>query len=128
MQIHSRQTGITFISLLLLLIMLGFFALLALRLGPLYLENYTIRSALQGLKQDPELAQKGPEAIRSALEKRLYINEIRRFDTAEEKQDIQVRREGEQFKVSVDYEVREHIVANVDAVVSFSNSVGLSAR
>jgi len=128
MQTHSRQTGLTFISLLLVLMMVGFFALLVLRLGPLYLENYTIRSVLKGIKEEHGSGEWSAQEIRSTIEKRLYINEIRRFDKPEDRQDIKIRKEDDVVKVSIDYEVREHIAANVDALVSFSDSVELPAH
>jgi hypothetical protein len=128
MQTHARQTGLTFISLLLLLMMLGFFALLALRLGPVYLENYTIRSVLQGIKQQPGLDEQSPQAIRAMIAKRLYVNEVRRFDNQQGREYLTIKRHDNYLTVSIDYEVRQHILGNVDAMVSFSDSVELPTR
>lgn len=125
MRTNTKQTGITFISLLLLLVILGFLALLVLRLAPIYLENYTIRSVLAGLKQEPGLAQQSAHKIRSMIENRLYINEVRRFDKQRSPEYIRLKKKDDELKISIDYEVRQHIVGNVDALVSFANSVEL---
>ena len=111
----GKQNGMTFISLLLLLVMLGFFALLALRLGPIYLDNYKIRGVLSGLEQDTMLNAASVSEVRSALDRRLYINEVRHL----KRNDIKIKREGDKVRVEIAYEVRENIMANVDAVVSF---------
>ena len=125
MRTKTKQTGMTFISLMLLLVILGFLALLVLRLAPIYMENYTIRSVLAGLKQEPGLAQQSAHEIRSMVENRLYINEVRRFDKQRSHEYIRLKKEEDKLKISIDYEVRQHIAANVDALVSFANSVEL---
>ena len=123
-KLAAKQRGLTFISLLLLLMIGGFFVLLALRLGPIYLENFTIRSVLQGLTKEPGLGQRSPQEIRSMLDNRLYINDVRRLKP----QDFKFSREGEVLKIVISYEVREHIAANVDALVSFTEQVELSVN
>jgi hypothetical protein len=124
MRIRSRQTGITFISTLALLVIAGFFVLLALKLGPIYLENYTIRSVLENIKQDSFLGTRPASEIRRAINDRLYINEVRRLKPS----DIELKREGEVVKVQIDYSVKEHILGNVDVLVSFSDKAELRAH
>jgi hypothetical protein len=108
--------------------MLGFFALLLLRLGPLYLENYTIRSVLQGVKQQPGVSEQSPQAIRAMIAKRLYVNEVRRFDNQQNRNYLTMKRHDDYLTVSIDYEVRQHILGNVDAMVAFSDSMELPTR
>lgn len=121
MNIGVKQTGFSFMSLLLWFIIGGFGILLGLKLGPLYMENATIQSILNDLKE--EKATTGllsTKDVRGHLDKQLVINGIRRFDNPE---DISIKRVDDQ--IIVEYEVREHIVANVDVVVSFSNAVDI---
>jgi Domain of unknown function (DUF4845) len=117
----STQHGLTFISLLVLMAIAGFFILLALRLGPIYIENYTIKAVLQGIKQESGNGQTSPREIRDLIDRRLYINEVRRITA----KDVQITREDNKLKVIIAYQVKEHILGNVDALVSFSNSVEL---
>lgn len=117
---HNQQ-GITFISLMLLLTIAGFFALLVLKLGPIYLENYTVKTVLANMRKDPTIHLQPPRRIRQAIDDQLYINEVRRLSG----KDIKLRREDKAVIVEIEYEVREHIMANVDAVMSFKESARL---
>jgi len=121
MNAPARQRGMTFISLLLLVIIIGFFALLLLKLGPVYLENYTVKTVLQNVGKEPFLASQPAAKIRSQVSNRLYVNEVRRLGT----KDIKLKREGQVVTISIDYEVRKHILGNVEALVSFAESVEL---
>ena len=109
---------------MLLLIIGGFFALLALKLGPIYLENYKVKTVLANLKSQPNLASLPSSKIRSAVTKRLYINEVRRLSD----KDIKIKRVGQVIEVKIDYEVREKIFANVEALVSFQEMAELKAH
>jgi hypothetical protein len=118
---NKQQTGMSFISLLVLLMMVGFLALLALRIGPLYLEHYTITSLIQKLKQEPTIGQRTAQEVRTTIEKQLYVNDVHRFEKDEYRDSIKVSRETGVLKVAIAYEAREHIMANVDVIVSFSD-------
>jgi hypothetical protein len=124
MQTRAKQQGITFFSLALMMVIGGFFILIALKTGPLYLENYTIQSSLDELKNDPAVGEMSPVKIRATISKQLYINDIRRFS----ERDIQIKRGGGIIRVFVEYEVREHLLANVDIILSFANAVEVPMR
>ena len=117
MTMPGKQRGMTFISALALLAIAGFFVLLILKLGPIYLENYKIKTVLASLENEAGLATRPPHDIVSLADKRLYVNEVRRI----ERNQIRVQREGNSVKVRIKYAVKEHIVANVEVLVSFDD-------
>jgi hypothetical protein len=124
MQTAVKQQGMTAISMLLLLIIGAFFALLAMKLGPIYLENYKVKTVLANLESQPNMASLPSSKIRSAVTNRLYINEVRRLDN----KNIKIKRVGQVIEVKIDYAVREKIFANVEAVVSFQEKAELKAH
>ncbi len=124
MRTAQKQQGMTAISMLLLLIIGGFFALLVMKLGPIYLENYKVKTVLANVESQANLASLSFPKIRSAVSKRLYINEVRRLDD----KDIKVKRVGQVVRVNIDYEVREKVLANVEVLVSFQESAELRTR
>ena len=124
MQTGQKQGGMTAISTLLLLIIAGFFVLLLLKLGPIYLDNYKVKSVLASLESQPELTSLSPRKIRAAISKRLFINEVLHLDD----KDIKLKRVGDNLQVHIDYEVREKILANVEAVVIFHEQAELKSR
>jgi hypothetical protein len=113
----GKQRGMTFISILILLAIGGFFVLLILKLGPIYLENYKIKTVLASLEQEAGLATRPPHEIVNLADKRLYVNEVRRI----KRNQIKVVRHGDKVTTQIKYQVREHIFGNVDALVSFDD-------
>ena len=124
MQTALKQQGITAIGMLLMLIVGGFLALLVLKLGPIYLENYKVKTVLANVESQRDLAALPTAKIRDAVSQRLYINEVRRLSD----KDIKIKRVGGVIEVKIDYEVREKILANVEALVSFQEKAELKAR
>ena len=120
----QRQQGITAIGMLLMLIVGGFFALLVMKLGPIYLENYKVKTVLANVESQRDLAALPTAKIRDAVSQRLYINEVRRLSD----KDIKIKRVGQVIEVKIDYEVREKILANVEALVTFQEKAELKAR
>ena len=52
----KRQQGLTLISLVFILGLIGFFVMLTLKIVPIYLDHGKVKSALEALKATPELA------------------------------------------------------------------------
>ena len=124
MRTAQRQQGITAIGMLLMLIVGGFLALLVLKLGPIYLENYKVKTVLANVESQRDLAALPTAKIRDTVSQRLYINEVRRLS----EKDIKIKRVGQVIEVKIDYEVREKILANVEALVTFQEKAELKAR
>lgn len=119
MKLPTKQTGMTAISMLLLLIIAGFFALLVMKMGPIYLENYKVKTVLSALESESMIGKKSISEVRQLIDRRLYINEVRRLTA----KDIKVKKADGKLRVEIVYEVREHIAANVDAIMSFEDIV-----
>jgi hypothetical protein len=69
--------------------------------------------------------------IRYQLNKRLNINNIDIFERkgeGEEKAEVEVIQGGTTIQVITSYEVREHIIGNLDVIAKFKNSVELPVR
>lgn len=119
MRTPSRQKGMTMIGWLIVLALIGFFTLLVLRLGPIYLQNYEVKSHLKGLHQEPLITQKSNAEIRKLLTRRFEIDNI---DTVIKPNMIQIDSGEGRIKIRIQYEVRTKILGNVDALVSFDDS------
>lgn len=118
------QRGMTAIGWLIVLGILSFFVLLVLRLAPGYLEFYKVKSVLESLQQEPYLGSKTPMEIRKLIDRRVEVNAI---DSINGKDFIIVQANGK-TTIQAQYEVRVHIVGNVDAVSSFDESVEVVAH
>jgi uncharacterized protein DUF4845 len=120
----ERQRGMTVIGWVIVLGLIAFFSLLALRLAPVYMDNYRIRAVLLSLKEEPLVTQKTPEEIRNLIDRRLYINYV---ESVQAKQ-FKIDPKGGRLKVSIEYEVRRPFLGNVSLLVSFADSIEVVAH
>ena len=71
-----RQRGMTPIGWVLVLLLIAFFALISLKLIPIYLESFSVSSVIADLKDEPGIGAKSVREIVSIVEKRLDINNV----------------------------------------------------
>lgn len=120
----NRQQGMTMIAWVIILAIVGFFTLIAVRLTPAYLENYSVKSALEAMKSDPDLARASTQELGGRLLAHFNINYISTVPLDK----IKIKKVGAVTKIDIEYEVRVPILGNVDAVMSFDEHVELTPR
>lgn len=120
--IQKKQRGMSLIGFLLVLSLVLFFAFLGMRIVPIYLEYYSVVSAMNGLAAERGSAQFSPYDIKVKILNRLYVSYTDN-NVGEENIRI-VRRDG--VNVRIAYEVRKPVFGNLDVVASFDKSVKLS--
>jgi Domain of unknown function (DUF4845) len=118
------QRGMTLIGWVVVLMLIGFFALLAMRLIPVYLENYTVKSTLKSLENEPEITKKSPYEIRRLIDNRLYINYINTVDAKQ----FSIVQKGGRTTVSVEYEVERPFIGNVYLLMKFHDTEEIIAH
>jgi hypothetical protein len=91
------------------------------RLGPPYMQFLTVKSAMNALSGDAELKGKGRAEILSSLNRRLDVNNVSGLPP----QSFSVEQKDSVPRLIADYEVRVHLIRNVDAVLSFNHEVAL---
>jgi hypothetical protein len=119
-----RQRGMTPIGWILILLLIAFFALIALKLVPIYIESFTVGSVISDLKNEPGIGSKTTREITSIVNKRFDINTITNVSV----DDIYIEKLGGTMTISAEYEVRKPMLGNVDIVVSFNKKVEVDAR
>lgn len=115
----SRQQGITFMGFVLLMMLIGFFALLGLKLVPVYLDHYKVVSVLKSLENDKDLPSRSRDEILRTFEKRWDIDMI----DSVTKDDVTITKDMRRIKVQIAYDVTKPILGNVDALVHFNDSI-----
>ena len=110
----KSQRGMTLIGFLFLLSAALFVAYIGMKLVPIYINYYSVVTAMQDIAEEPNAANMSESQIRNSLSRRLSVNYVRNIRP--ENVDI-VRGNG--VSLVVEYEVREPLIGNVDAVVSF---------
>jgi len=112
---RRTEAGLTVISLLVILVIIGFVGLLVMRLVPVYMESFEVGGIVSGLQDDTALHGATHAQLRQALNRRFDVNNIRSID----RDDVRFERERGGTRVIVEYEARVPLVGNLDGVASF---------
>ena len=72
----GKQRGITVIGMLLLIIVIAFVALIAMKVVPMYIQLFTVKSSIESIRKEPQLAQMSPIDIQNAIQKRFDIGYV----------------------------------------------------
>ncbi len=114
---QSRGTSVlgVFIFILMLLVL----AYIVARLAPAYVDNYQIKISLEAMAQDPSVKDLTREEIRDFFMRRIQVNNVRNFDSSK----LDIERKNNKLVFVVNYDTRVHVIANIDAVMTFNNQV-----
>ncbi len=119
---RKREQGLTFISLVIVLGIIGFFTLLVLKIGPIYMNHSKVLNALYSLEQNGNVEKKSKSEIRLILAKRFNLNYVDHIDL----DDITISKAGGYLKVRIYYEVVEPIIGNLSVLVEFDDVIEVS--
>jgi len=122
LQLNRRQGGITLMSFLVVLAVVGFAAYLGMKLFPMYQEYYSVRTSAKGLASEPGVGDMDPSKIQDLLFRRLEINYSENVKPGNVKFD---RIEGG-WNMKINYEVRRPMIGNLDVVGKFDISQDLT--
>lgn len=120
---RRRQGGMSMIGLMILIFLIGGAILFAFRLAPHYYEYWLVKSAMDRLKEEPP-DDVVPQKLSAALDNQLYIDNVRGV----KRQDIKIRPTQDGYEIKVNYEVREPLVGNLDALLTFDHQVVIPRR
>lgn len=115
---HRKQDGITLIGFLMLLMVVGFFAFLIMRLFPVYSEYYGVRQAMKAVAAEPGIATKTPEQVKEALDRRFNISYV----TTPKRNNVRVTRQGGNYVLNVRYERRGSLLYNLEYIATFDHT------
>jgi hypothetical protein len=118
---RTGQRGVSLIAILVIICLVIFFGAAAFTMGPSYLSFLQVRQAMDGMREKPNVIAKGPGAIRSAVADQLYINDVRSINSRQ----FKIEKKRDHYLLAIDYEVRKHLLANVDVVMNFAHEVQL---
>ncbi|MDT8453045.1 MAG: DUF4845 domain-containing protein [Gammaproteobacteria bacterium] len=123
-QTLNKQKGMTLISWVIVIAFVGFHFMLAIRIVPVFAEDHTISTFWKNLENDIALVGATPAKIRSAMMKKFRINNI----SALKQEDIKVKKSGDHYLVTAEYEPRGKIIGPLDFIVSFKHEAKIRAR
>lgn len=124
MNMQGKAKGITLIGFVILLGILGFFAYLAMRLIPMYVEYFGVVKAMEQVRSEPGAAQKSLDEIRRELSLKFDTQYV--DSTSVPPSAIQLKREAGGSTLRIAYEKRVSFMYNIDLVGKFDKSINLA--
>ncbi|OZG70619.1 DUF4845 domain-containing protein [Hahella sp. CCB-MM4] len=121
---RNKQTGASMYVTLAWIFILLCFITLAVKIGPIYIDNFAVNSSLEGLSREAKLANFSNQEILKRLDKHFMINNVRNFNH----DNIKIVRDKTKMYINIEYEVRTNIVKNIDAVVSFKDHLEVNNK
>lgn len=119
MSARKSEQGITAISFIMILVLIGFVAIIAIKLTPVYFENFKLTAALTGLESDPRAQGASVKEVRTLLLAKLTLDDVSKI----EKDDVIIEKVKGGLLVSLVDETRVPMMGNVDALVVYSSPV-----
>lgn len=118
-RIRASQRGLTLMGLLFGALLLGFTALVLMKLFPLYNEYFKVRAAMDSVSKQPNIANMSAQEIRTFIMRNFDVSDVDRLTDADLKKYLQVTRgeSGQDRVMSMVYEARGPLFWNLDIVL-----------
>jgi hypothetical protein len=116
MKLAKHQAGMTAIGWMIMIVLVGFLAIFFIKLVPVYIESFTVRSVITGLGKEAGGDFSTVQNVREAIDRRFSINSV----TSVEANEVIIEPSEAGFSLSLDYEVRVPFVYNIELVAKFS--------
>jgi len=116
----QRQRGATMWTTLSIVLMIGFIAMIAFKLAPVYLDHRIIRASMQEVANQHDFGQKTQMEVLNSVQKRLDIEGISIFT----RENFSVVREKSGAKyIQIKYSQKVPMMGNVSALIEFEDQV-----
>ncbi len=118
----KKQSGMTLIGFIIVLALVLFLSFIGMKIAPIYLEYYSVVSAMNGVAKEGGSARLSPFDVRAKVLNRLYLSYA--AENVKEKHIKLVRRNGVYLRIA--YDVRKPVIGNLDVIATFEKSVRLA--
>ena len=119
-----KQSGITLVGFIIVMVVLGFFAYMGMVLGPAYSEYWGVVKAMNFVAGESTPNTSDFEQLRKGLDRQFnvgYVNSITG-------KDAKLVRDKAGNRLEIAYEYRKPFVYNIDFVVKFAHTVPLGSK
>ncbi|MCK5355728.1 MAG: DUF4845 domain-containing protein [Methyloprofundus sp.] len=123
-QSYRKQRGLTLISFFMLMGFIGFFVLLILKVGPIYLDHSKVVHSLESLKSRADIEKNTKNEIWTLLRKQLDMNSISHI----KKKDVHIKIRSNYLKVQIIYHVKQPLFSNLSVWVDFDNAIEVGVQ
>lgn len=125
MNLMRAQRGVTLSGLITASIVLGFGALVFMKLWPVYNEKFKVDQAMERLAASPDAARMNKGDIVNGLMRQFDVSDVDRFTTPELMKVVTVgKKRGSETRVVVlEYEIRAPFFGNLDIIMKYNKAI-----
>ncbi len=117
MKMRHRQSGMSVIGMLVIAIMVGFFAMCAMRMVPPYMEYLTVKKIVSETATEFDAGEGTIPDLRRRISNLFNTNQIYALSP----RDVKVyRKEGKTY-IDASYEVRTPVFGRIDSIMNFDD-------
>lgn len=117
----SKQTGLTMITWLIIIALVGIQAIMALRIIPVYMNYGTVKSIMDEMAEDPDMRGKTPGEVKALISSRLQVNNL--YDIRDQKNAFKFKPQTDGMIVDLHYEARGPIYGNLEFIATFDHQI-----
>lgn len=118
---NGRQRGMTVIGMLLLIVVIAFVALIGMKVVPMYIQYFSIKSTIENVRKEPLLAQMTTSDIQNAIQKRFDIGYVDNISA----RDLKIRNERSGRVLDLIYQDERSLFYGLYVVLKVNESIPL---
>ena len=110
-----KQGGMTMLGFLITLSVVILFVFCGMKIVPMYIEYYSVKKALASIANEQDTSSATKDKIRAMFARHITIDYVKIIKP----EMLQIQTTDSGFNLTVDYERREELIANLDVVAKF---------
>ena len=123
MSFRKRQRGLSFLSLIALAGVLGFAAVVGLKLIPIYMDSWKIDGVMNAVIKQTDINDHSRQEVIDSMLKRLDIDAVDAVNYSNWKESLTVTKRKNQVGINVFYRVETPLIGNLSLVAVFDKMV-----
>lgn len=120
----GKQRGMTVIGMLLLIIVIAFVALIGMKVVPMYIQMFTVKSTIESIRKEPQLAQMSTTDIQNAIQKRFDIGYVENITA----KDLKIRNERGSRVLDLVYQDERDLFYGLSVVLKVNETIPLTPK
>ncbi|MBL4867784.1 MAG: DUF4845 domain-containing protein [Pseudomonadales bacterium] len=115
----KKQEGLSGWAILIIIIMIGGYAIVFFKFFPVYMDHFAIKRVLSNIEEEIDTLKKSKKEIKLTIMKRMSMNSI----TTMVRDDIKISKKKSILTVRIEYEVRVPLFGHMDGIVHFNDHI-----
>jgi len=123
MSFRNKQRGLSFLGLIVLVGVLGFTAVIGLKLFPVYMDAWKIYSVMNAVISEPGINDQSRQEVIESMLKRLDIDAVDSLNYSNHGDRLSVTKRKNNVTINVTYEITTPLIGNLSLLAQFDKTV-----